>query len=94
MTSTENQLDIADVLMFAGAIAYFVLPADLIPDFLPFGFSDDMAALTVAFKSGQKLFTSVAVDKANNKALELLGKNFNPELAARMSKEIMDAKSR
>ncbi|PWV98277.1 uncharacterized membrane protein YkvA (DUF1232 family) [Hoeflea marina] len=32
-----------------GALAYFVLPADAVPDFLAFiGFSDDLAVLTMA----------------------------------------------
>lgn len=33
-------------LMLVGALAYFILPFDVIPDFLPFlGFTDDMAVL-------------------------------------------------
>lgn len=35
-----------------GALAYFVLPTDLIPDFLiAFGFTDDLAVLTAAITS-------------------------------------------
>ena len=35
--------------ILAGAIAYFILPFDAIPDFiLPMGFADDAAALTAA----------------------------------------------
>jgi uncharacterized membrane protein YkvA (DUF1232 family) len=35
-----------------GALAYFVLPADAIPDFLlAFGFTDDLAVLTAAITS-------------------------------------------
>lgn len=36
-------------LVLVGAIAYFVMPLDVIPDFLPFlGFADDAALLTAA----------------------------------------------
>lgn len=35
-----------------GALAYFILPADVIPDFLlAFGFTDDIAVLTAAITS-------------------------------------------
>jgi uncharacterized membrane protein YkvA (DUF1232 family) len=29
-----------------GVLGYFVCPIDLIPDFLPFGFTDDLSAVT------------------------------------------------
>ncbi len=39
-------------LVLTTAIAYFVLPIDLIPDFLPMlGFTDDMAVLAMAVKT-------------------------------------------
>lgn len=31
-----------------GALGYFILPLDLLPDFLPIGYTDDMAALLLA----------------------------------------------
>ncbi|MGB7983130.1 MAG: YkvA family protein [Candidatus Nanopelagicales bacterium] len=34
--------------ILAGAIAYFILPLDAIPDFLPMGYADDAAAITAA----------------------------------------------
>lgn len=34
--------------ILAGAIAYFILPLDAIPDFLPMGYADDTAAITAA----------------------------------------------
>jgi uncharacterized membrane protein YkvA (DUF1232 family) len=37
-----------------GALAYFILPFDMVPDFiLFFGFGDDMAVLTAAFAAVQ-----------------------------------------
>ena len=32
--------------LILGALGYLILPADLIPDFLPGGFTDDVAAIT------------------------------------------------
>ena len=35
-----------------GALGYFILPLDLIPDVIPImGFTDDLAALTLAYKA-------------------------------------------
>lgn len=40
--------------ILAGALAYFVLPIDAIPDFiLPMGYADDAAALTAALAAAQ-----------------------------------------
>ncbi len=37
--------------MLMGALAYFVMPADLVPDFLPaLGFTDDAAVLMATFQ--------------------------------------------
>ena len=38
----------ADKAVIAGAIAYFILPVDLIPDFLPGGFADDASVIAAA----------------------------------------------
>lgn len=35
-----------------GALAYFILPIDLIPDFIPFaGYTDDAAVIAVTYKA-------------------------------------------
>jgi len=34
--------------VIVGALAYFILPADAVPDFLPGGFVDDLGALAAA----------------------------------------------
>ena len=42
----------ANVAMIGGGLLYFILPADLIPDFLPlFGYLDDLAVLTTIMNS-------------------------------------------
>lgn len=38
-----------DRAIIYGALGYFILPTDLIPDFLPGGFIDDLSALLWAF---------------------------------------------
>lgn len=81
----ENEIDIVDVLMLAGAIAYFVLPFDIIPDMLAgVGYSDDMAALSIAFKKAAKIFSGTSIGKANEKAAKIFGDKFDPEKAARL----------
>lgn len=75
-----------DVLMFAGAIAYFVMPVDLIPDAIPgIGFSDDLAALTAAFRSAKSVLSSGALGEATKKAAEIMGDKFDPEAAAKLA---------
>jgi curved DNA-binding protein CbpA len=42
----------ANVAMIGGGLLYFILPADLIPDFIPlFGYFDDLAVLTTIMNS-------------------------------------------
>lgn len=42
----------ANVAMIGGGLLYFILPADLIPDFIPiFGYLDDLAVLTTIMNS-------------------------------------------
>ncbi|MBD8555461.1 DUF1232 domain-containing protein [Rhizobium sp. CFBP 8762] len=62
----ETPLRVRGILL--GALAYFVLPIDTVPDFLAVvGFSDDIAVLTAAFtaiKGHIKDRHYVAADKA------------------------------
>lgn len=61
--------------VIAGALGYFILPLDLIPDFLPFtGFADDWAALIAAVA----YVLSAISDKNKEKAKEKL-KSWFPE---------------
>ena len=88
----DGSVGIKDILILAGAIAYFVIPTDLIPDFLPMGFADDIAALTAAFKSGKKIFSAISVEKAEKKTHEIMGDNFDEATAVRMVGEIINAR--
>jgi uncharacterized membrane protein YkvA (DUF1232 family) len=48
---TDARVAVVDKLLVAGAIAYIVMPADLIPDFIPFlGEVDDVYLLVLALR--------------------------------------------
>lgn len=52
-----------------GALGYFILPLDLLPDMLPFvGFADDLAALTACIKTIYNNITPEIQKKAEEKA--------------------------
>jgi curved DNA-binding protein CbpA len=51
----KYKLPPASVAMIGGGLLYFILPADLIPDFIPLiGYLDDMAVLTTIMNSLNK----------------------------------------
>ena len=67
----------SDRMKIIGALGYFILPVDLIPDYLPvLGFSDDLAALTWALYSVAKNITP----EVKVQAQEQLGKWFKDYL--------------
>lgn len=48
---TDSRVAMVDKMLVAGAIAYILMPADLIPDFVPFfGEVDDIYLLVVALR--------------------------------------------
>ena len=54
--------------MIIGALGYFILPVDLIPDLLPgIGFADDIAALTACLKTIHDNITPSVKKKAMQK---------------------------
>lgn len=54
--------------MIIGALGYFILPVDLIPDLLPgIGFADDIAALTACLKAIHDNITPSVKKKAMQK---------------------------
>lgn len=88
-----KEIPVKDLMMMAGCIAYFVCPTDLIPDWMPaLGFTDDAAALTVAFRSVKHVIGQSAKDKAIGKAAGIFGKNFDEEQAKAILSAVADAK--
>ena len=62
-----------------GALGYFILPIDLIPDFIPaIGYSDDVAALAFALHAVWKNVTPEIKEQAQRKLREWFG-SFDPD---------------
>ncbi len=54
-----------------GALAYFILPTDAIPDLIPFaGYGDDLGALAAALATVAAYITPAIEEKAKRKAAE------------------------
>ncbi|HHF3277179.1 TPA: YkvA family protein [Vibrio alginolyticus] len=52
LAMTDSNTSVRHKAILGGALAYFVLPTDMVPDVLAgVGFTDDMAALTLAANS-------------------------------------------
>ncbi len=47
----DKEVPMSDKAIVIGALGYFILPLDFIPDFLPGGFVDDGGALVLAVKN-------------------------------------------
>ena len=63
-----------DRRIIIGALGYFILPLDIIPDFIPgAGFSDDIAALVLAAYKVARGITPEVKDRAKEKVYEWFG---------------------
>lgn len=81
--------------MLAGGLGYFILPMDLIPDFLPgVGYYDDTAALYASFKAAYALFSNTNLGKAHEKAKALLGEHFDEEQMDKFMKQAAEMASK
>ena len=67
-----------DKLIVYGALGYLILPIDLLPDFLPGGFTDDIAGLAIAVYKIARNITPDVRAKAKSKVEEWFG-NVSPE---------------
>lgn len=64
----------ADKSKIYGALGYFILPTDLVLDFIPMiGYTDDMAALLWALHTVTSNITPEIKQQAKDKLAELLG---------------------
>ncbi|MBO5873990.1 MAG: DUF1232 domain-containing protein [Rikenellaceae bacterium] len=65
----------ADKSKIYGALGYFILPTDLVLDFIPMmGYTDDMAALLWALHTVMNNLTPEIKQQAKEKLSELMGK--------------------
>jgi uncharacterized membrane protein YkvA (DUF1232 family) len=68
-----------DKTTIVGALGYFILPLDILPDFIPMvGFTDDLSAILLALHAVWKNITPEIKAMAAAKASELFG-DFNQQ---------------
>ena len=68
-----------DQTTIIGALGYFILPLDILPDFIPMvGFTDDLSAILLALHAVWKNITPEIKAMAAAKASELFG-DFNQQ---------------
>ena len=73
--STKAEMPREHKLLILGTLGYFILPFDLIPDFIPVvGYGDDLAALAAAVRQVLKYID----DDVKRKTEEKLNKWFGP----------------
>lgn len=68
-TMLSPNVSIKNKAVICGALGYFILPADLMPDIIPIlGFTDDLAAIKLAYDSIKVSVTPDIEVKARTKA--------------------------
>ena len=68
--------------MIIGALGYFILPLDIIPDFIPVaGYTDDVAALAGALLAVAKCVSPEIKNQAKEKLKEWFGEYDEAEIA-------------
>ena len=74
-------------ILMLGALGYFILPMDIVPDVLgPMGYIDDGAALTFAFERAHALFSGTSIEAAMKKTESIMGKDFDGDKIAKLLK--------
>jgi Uncharacterized conserved protein len=69
----DDKVPMKEKAIILGALGYFILPIDLIPDFIPGGYTDDLTALIYAIKMIASNITPEIREKAKNKVVEIFG---------------------
>ncbi|EKO3840639.1 DUF1232 domain-containing protein [Vibrio harveyi] len=68
LAMADSNTSVRHKAILSGALAYFVLPTDMVPDVLAgVGFTDDMAALTLAANSVGNAITDEHEEQAREK---------------------------
>ncbi|MGE5551081.1 MAG: YkvA family protein [Bacteroidota bacterium] len=70
-------------LALAGAIAYFILPTDALPDFLPaLGFTDDAAVIGLALRNLREILRAQRACQGNAEPATPIGQDLRMELVS------------
>jgi len=85
---SDKSVPIKNKLVIMGALGYFILPTDLIADFIPvLGFTDDAAFLSFALSSVLGFVTPEVIKKAKTKIGNLLNDDFDSTTAVVLEKD-------
>ncbi|MBR1784880.1 MAG: DUF1232 domain-containing protein [Bacteroidales bacterium] len=69
----SGDVPLKDKTVIIGALGYLILPADLVPDFLPLlGLTDDIAAISLALKAVQRNLTPAINEQARRQTERLM----------------------
>lgn len=80
-TLQDGNVPLKQKMKIVGALGYFILPLDLLPDAIPVaGFTDDLAALLYALWSVWGSVTPEIKEKARQKVESIFGKVSEEEL--------------
>ncbi len=64
----SDKMPLSDKALVVAALGYFILPIDLIPDFIPIaGYADDLTALYVALKKVTSYIDNETITQARDK---------------------------
>lgn len=69
---SDTSVSLTNKAIIYGALGYFILPTDMIPDFLPgMGFTDDIAVLSATLASIKTTITPAVEEKAKKKLMSI-----------------------
>ena len=73
-TLDSNTLSLKDRVIVIGALGYFILPVDLIPDYIPIiGLTDDFGAILYAYNTIKENITDEIREQARSKVHSIFG---------------------
>jgi len=91
---TDEKTSLKNKLIIMGALGYFILPTDLISDFIPvLGFTDDAAFLSFAVMSISDSITPEIKEKAKEKLKELINESIEPEQLTKLLEKTVKEKN-
>ena len=81
-TLESRNVSKTDKAIIIGALGYFILPLDIIPDYIPFiGYTDDMTILIYAYNRVKSNINDHIREKAKNKLNSIFGEYNSQEIA-------------